>query len=92
MAWLSKGLTPPEHSEVVVFDDGGSGLFDACVARFTGFGWTVVCDSRHAVWVKNADNSYAVGLAPWLLEQQSLAEILDGVETKMKRAVAKLKA
>jgi hypothetical protein len=86
MPWCGKGPSTPEDPDDVVFDDGGSGLFDACLARFTGYGCTVECDSRHAVWVKNADESYTVGLAPWLVELRSVEEILSDVEAKMKNA------
>lgn len=86
MPWSSKQSTASEESEDLVFDDGGSGLFDACSARFAKFGWAIECDSQHAVWVRNADASYAVGVAPWMVERRPLGTILDYVETKMKDA------
>ena len=76
----------PVSSDEQVFDDGGSGLFDACMARFDGLGCTITCDSHHAVWVKSADGSFAVGLAPWLLDSRSLEKVLDNVEAKIHKA------
>ena len=86
MPWRGNRSAPPDPAEDVVYDDAGSGLFDACVDRFAGRGWTVTCDRQHSVWVRNEDGSHAVGLAPWLIRLQSIEQILDDVEEKMRVA------
>ncbi len=87
MPWWNKQTGQSDPPEPVVYDDGGSGLFDACAGRFADRGWTVECDARHAVWVKSPGASYAVGLAPWVLDRyRSLDAILDKVEAKVKAA------
>jgi hypothetical protein len=69
----------------VVYDDGGSGLLDACRTRFAPFDCEVSCDERHTVWVKRANGSLSVGLPPWMLNRSSIDELLEGVTVKLKR-------
>ncbi len=70
-------------AEPVVYDDGGSGLLEACKQRFESFGCEITCDSRHTVWVKTADGTRSVGLSPWLVNRRSLEDVLDGVDAKL---------
>jgi len=76
-------LVSSDEPEVVLTDDGGSGLFEACTARFASPDFEVKCDARHTVWVKRADDTRSVGLPPWVLRQQPMGEVLEGVETKL---------
>lgn len=92
MAWIGKNSNSSEPQEPVVHDDGGTGLFEACVARFAKFGWTVECDAQHAVWVRDPETSYAVGLAPWVLSRGSLDQALNDAEAKLRRGQTKVKA
>ena len=71
------------EADAVVYDDGGSGLFEACQARFASSGCEITCDSRHSVWVKRADGTRSVGLAAWLLNRYSVDELLDSVEARL---------
>lgn len=87
MSWSTRGNAQTEPIEEVVYDDGGSGLFDVCVERFADRGWTVECDARHSVWVRSPEASYAVGLAPWVLDRhRSIDAILGEVEAKVRAA------
>jgi len=70
-------------AEPIVYDDGGSGLLEACRDRFAPFGCEIVCDARHAVWVKRADGARSVGLSPWLIGRYSTVEVLDDVEARL---------
>ena len=92
MPWMGKRADKDDESEKIVFDDGGSGLFNACTDRFGKFGWDIECDAHHAVWVRNPATSYAVGLGPWILGRHSLDEALKDVETKMRDAQSTLTA
>lgn len=84
MPWYDKRSGVQEQSEVISYDDGGTGLFDACTARFAKLGWTVACDSYHAVWLTSANGSYSIGLAPWLLRFYPMDKVLDDAEVKMR--------
>ena len=79
----SQRATSTAEPVVVYTDDGGSGLLEACRARFAPPEFTVECDARHTVWVKRSDGSRSFGLPPWLLRQHSLDEVLEGVEAKL---------
>ena len=68
---------------VVLTDDGGSGLFAACQARFAPPEFVVECDARRTVWVKRTDGTRSFGLAPWLVRQQSTDEVLKRAERKL---------
>lgn len=72
-----------EETEVIQYDDGGSGLFEACQTRFASCDCEITCDARHTVWVKSADGTRSVGMAPWLLGRHSLNELLDDVEDRL---------
>ena len=69
---------------VVLTDDGGSGLLAACKARFASPDFVVECDARRTVWVRRADGTRSFGLAPWLVRQQSMTEVLERVERKLR--------
>lgn len=86
----SRHLQPVDPNEPVVIltDDGGSGLFDACVARFAAPEFKVECDSRHTVWVKRTDGSRSFGCPPWLLRQRSVKDVLQTVEEKLRLPVS----
>ena len=76
---------PPSspESQPDLTDDGGSGLLEACKARFGAADFRVTCDVRHTVWVKRAGGLRHVGLSPWLLRRHSVEELLNGVEQKL---------
>lgn len=87
MPWKDKrSLNKVQPAEDVVFDDAGSGLLEACTARFAQFGWSVRCDSNHAVWIKSPDAPLAVGLAPWMIDYGSIQPMLDEVEDRIRNA------
>lgn len=67
----------------VEYDDGGSGLLEACRRRFDGAGCVITCDASHTVWVKRADGARSVGLPPWQLRRHALDELLDDVDEKL---------
>lgn len=92
MRWWDVPSKLSDGSEEVVYDDGGSGLFDACTERFAHNDWTIKCDARHEVWITSADSTYAISLAPWMLRSRSVDQMLDHVEAKMKSAESKLTA
>jgi hypothetical protein len=79
---------PSDEPEVILTDDGGSGLFEACNARFPSPDYEVKCDARHTVWVKRADGTRSVGLPPWVLSRHSLSEVLERAEEKIALPVA----
>ena len=86
MPWTSKNSRPADSvdaADVVVCDDGGSGLFEAASNRFAPAGCEIVCDIRHTVWVKRADRGLSVGLSPWMVERQSVDELLDRVGERL---------
>jgi hypothetical protein len=86
MPWASKlSRSSDPDAEPVVYDDGGSGLLEACESRFSSRNCDIACDARHTVWVKRADGSRSVGLSPWMLGRQSMDELLDGVEARLGR-------
>jgi len=88
MPWSSKGSTssaPACESAAAVFDDGGSGLLEACRSRFESSGCEISCDARHTVWIKRADGSLSVGLSPWQPSRHSTEEILAGVAARLRR-------
>lgn len=89
MPWNNKQASAEEESATPVYDDGGSGVFDACEARFGPNGWQVRCDANHSVWVENPDTAYSVGIAQWMVERRSLETILEYVEVKMHKAEAR---
>jgi len=82
--------TPEVDSSIILTDDGGSGLYDACMIRFAAPGYEVACDERHTVWVKCVDGSRSIGLSPWILRQRSMSEVLDHAERKLSAPFAKL--
>lgn len=86
MPWWDKRAPSAESAEEIVFDDGGSGLFEACIARFGGLGWSIKCDSSHAVWVKSPDAPLSVGLAPWMADHLPTERVLDELEAKIRSA------
>lgn len=88
MPWWDRRSPNTQPAEEHIFDDGGSGLLDACRTRFEGLGWSVRCDSRHSVWVKSPDAPLSVGLAPWMIDHLSIDEVLDEAEDKIRRAAA----
>jgi hypothetical protein len=90
MPWWERRATGSEQCEAAVFDDGGTGLFEACTSRFAESGWTITCDRHHAVWVKAESGSYSIGLAPWVVGRYSTDTILDYVERKMRNPEARL--
>lgn len=81
--------TPNAEPDVVFTDDGGSGLFAACKSRFASPDYEVECDARHTVWVKRVDGTRSFGLAPWLVRQHSVNEVLERTETKLRLPVGK---
>lgn len=85
MPWNDKRSAVAEQAEEIVFDDGGSGLTDACAARFAGYGWTIKCDARHTVWVTDADTTLSIGLSSWMVDRYSMDEMLDKVEAKLNK-------
>jgi hypothetical protein len=68
---------------IVLTDDGGSGLLEACKRRFAAPAFEVACDARHTVWIKRSDGLRSFGLPPWLLRTQSMDEILEAAEEKL---------
>ena len=60
-----------------------NGLLEACKTRFAPPAFEVSCDVRRTVWVKRADGSRSVGLPQWYLNQHSLSEALERVESKL---------
>lgn len=84
MPWSSHSRRQaPSTESVVEYDDGGSGLLEACRARFGSCGCKIACDATHTVWVKSADGTRSVGLPPWQLRRYSLDELLEDVEKKL---------
>lgn len=73
---------------VALTDDGGSGLLAACKARFAPPDFEVECDARRTVWVKRTDGTRSFGLAPWLVRQHSINEVLERAERKLKVPVS----
>jgi len=69
--------------EAVVYDDGGSGLLEACTSHFASTDVRIECDCRHTVWIKRSDGSRSVGLSPWLLNRYSLGEVLERAESRL---------
>lgn len=82
--------TPEVDASIILTDDGGSGLYDACMSRFAAPGYEVACDERHTVWVKCVDGSRSIGLSPWILRQRSMADVLNHAEHKLSAPFAKL--
>jgi hypothetical protein len=70
--------------DIVLTDDGGSGLLEACKTRFASPDYVVECDARHTVWVKRTDSTRSFGLPPWLLRQHSMNQVLERVEDKLR--------
>lgn len=87
MPWPSKHPVPAADAEVIVYDDGGSGLFAACVERFESSDCLIECDARHTVWVKRADGTRSVGLAPWQLSRNKLEDVLENVSKRLSLGV-----
>lgn len=86
MPWWDKQSPQSEESGQPVYDDGGSGLLEACATRFAGTDWELRCDANHSVWIESADSSYSVGIAQWMIDRRPLEKILDYVEAKMRDA------
>ena len=84
----SRSLVPSDEPVIVLTDDGGSGLYEDCRARFTSPEFEVTCDDRHTVWIKRTDGSRSVGLAPWALRRQSLGAALASVAKRIGAPVA----
>jgi len=84
----SRSLTDSQEPEIILTDDGGSGLYEGCRARFASPEFEVTCDARHTVWVKRTDGVRSVGLPPWVLRQQSWDEALGTIETRLALPVA----
>ncbi|MDP2181321.1 MAG: hypothetical protein Q8K99_01965 [Actinomycetota bacterium] len=76
----SRASTEPQ---IVYTDDGGSGLLEACRSRFAPPEYEVACDARHTVWVKCTVGARSFGLAPWLLREHSMDEVLKSAEAKL---------
>jgi len=76
---------PNGEVEVVVYDDGGSGLFEACRNRFESYDCEISCDARHTVWIKRPDGTLSVGLSRWMLNRQTMDELLDDVGARLAR-------
>jgi hypothetical protein len=85
MPWLSKRSAAIPASDSAAFDDGGSGLLEACQKSFGPVGCEISCDARHTVWVKRADGSLSVGLPPWQLERHSVDELVERVSARLSR-------
>ncbi len=83
----SRGTPAEPDADVVLTDDGGSGLFEACSHRFPAPDYKVACDASHTVWVKRTDGSRSIGLPPWLLNRRSVDEALDNVAAKLEAGV-----
>jgi len=86
MRTSSKESRPSESSsdsDAIRTDDGGSGLLEACRARFASPDYQVECDARHTVWVKRADGTRSYGLSPWTVREHSMNELLERVETQL---------
>lgn len=77
-----------DETDVVLTDDGGSGLYEACNIRFPPPEYEVVVDARHTVWVKRTDGTRSFGLSPWLVREHSMDEVLDRVERKLRPPIA----
>jgi len=88
MPWNDKRANDPTNAEEIVYDDGGTGLFDACVERFGCYGWDIKCDAQHAVWIRDPRTYYSVGLSRWVLERQSLDKVLADAEARINRVGA----
>lgn len=83
-SWSKESRSIAADAEPVIYtDDGGSGLLDLCRMRFGTSGYEVVCDVRHTVWVRRADGTRSVGLAPWLLDRYSADELITLAETRL---------
>ena len=79
----SRSLTADAEPEVVLTDDGGSGLFEGCLDRFPSPAFEVTCDARHTVWVRRTETKRSVGLPPWVLREQTFDEALESIEDKL---------
>jgi hypothetical protein len=82
-----QALHSDSEPEVILTDDGGSGLYEACASRFSAPEFLVKCDSRHTVWVRRSDGTRSIGVPPWVLRQQELEEVLAGIEGKLELPV-----
>lgn len=80
---------PDPATEIDKTDDGGSGLYEACMAHFPRPDFTVECDARHTVWVKRIDGSRSYGLPPWSLRRNTLDEVMERVQGKLETPVIK---
>lgn len=90
MPWNDKRSAIADQSEETIFDDGGTGLTDACVKRFAEFGWTIKCDARQTVWVTDVKTTFSIGLSSWMFDRFSIDEMLDDVESRMKKAQTRI--
>lgn len=86
----SRHLEPldPDAPVVILTDDGGSGLYTACLARFAAPEYEVSCDIKHTVWVKRADGTRSFGMPPWLLRQRTMEDVLERAAAKLCTPVA----
>ncbi|HAL29369.1 MAG TPA: hypothetical protein DCP20_01445 [Coriobacteriia bacterium] len=67
----------------IEYDDGGSGILEACRSRFGSAGCSISCDASHTVWVKRPDGSKSVGLPQWMASRYSMDKLLADVEVKL---------
>ncbi|MCK8115762.1 hypothetical protein [Anaerosoma tenue] len=67
----------------VEYDDGGSGILEACRSRFGSAGCSISCDASHTVWVKRPDGTKSVGLPQWMASRYSMEKLLADVEVKL---------
>lgn len=69
----------------VVYDDGGTGLYQAAADRFAALGCEIVCDAAHTVWVKRPGTGHSVGMARWMVERKPMDKLLDSVAERLRR-------
>jgi len=72
-----------EVEAAIEYDDGGSGILEACRDRFASAGCSISCDASHTVWVKRPDGTKSVGLPQWMTSRYSMDKLLDDVEAKL---------
>lgn len=89
----SRHLEPVDSDAPVIIltDDGGSGLYEACRERFASPEYVVTCDIKHTVWVKRADGTRSFGMPPWLLRQRTLDDVLARADAKLLLPVAPIR-
>lgn len=82
-ARMRRAKDTADEATPVKYDDGGSGILEACKRKFAPLGCTVTCDASHTVWVKHPDGTKSVGLQPWLVSRYTPDELLAKVEAKL---------